>query len=403
MNLRALTMTTVSMQNLKRRPFRTGCLVLLVAMFAYVLFGGSMLAASLGNGMDSMAKRLGADALVVPAGYEQNVEGALLRGEPSTFYFNAAIADRVAGVEGVDEVSAQLFIASFSADCCSLPVQLIGFDPDTDFVIRPWLATQIRGNLADGEVMAGSSLNVDVGDVLTFFDREYRVAACLDRTGMGFDTSVFMNMTSARQAVSDYEKAGGRLAPPEGNSVSSLVLNVQRGYDVREVADNILKAYGEEGVDAVVTKNMLSSVSGGLGALLLFILILAAILWVLAIGVLVTVFSIALNERKREFGILRALGATRRKLVQIILCESALISLAGSAIGIVFACLTLFPFRTYIGISLERPYLQPPVEEVLALLAASLLISFATGPLASIYAAVKIGKSETYTMMREDE
>ena len=327
----------------------------------------------------------------------------MLRGEPSTFYFDGGLKDKIRSVTGVEKTSVQLFIASFSADCCSLPVQLIGFDPQTDFVIQPWLKAKIHGGIHDGEIVVGSSVNADAGDTLTFFCREYKVAARLDKTGMGFDSSVFMNTTTARKAVLDYVKMGGQSIPSDENSISSIVINAKSGYSVSDVANNILKAYGKGGIDVVVTKNIISSVSGGIRALLFFICILAAILWILSVCVLAIVFSITLSERKREFGMFRALGATRKKLVHIILCESALISLSGAVIGVFFACLLLFPFSTYIGASLNMPYLQPSVGIILIILVASLLISFAVGPIASVYSAIKIGTSETYTMLREEE
>lgn len=410
MNGKVLTTLVISTENLKRRPFRTACLILLIAMFSFVLFGGSILVISLENGIDSMAKRLGADILVVPNGYDQNIQGALLRGEPSSFYMDDKIIDRVARVNGVKEISPQLYIASLSADCCSLPTQLIGFDPQTDFAIYPWVTKRIHGDIHDGEIVIGKNVGAGVGDVLKFFNREYRVVARLDSTGMGFDTSIFMNMATARQAITDYKTKTMYTSPAlmdksslSINSVSSILVKVKSGYDVSDVASNIREVGRDKGIDTINSKNMISSISGNLNHMLFFICVLAIILLVLTVGVLAIVFMVALNERKREFSTLRVLGATRAKLIKIVLGESMIISLLGAAIGIAFVCLFLFPFTTYINISLKMPYLLPPCGITLILLFISLLISFTSGPIAAIYSAIKIGKSETYTLMREDE
>jgi putative ABC transport system permease protein len=63
----------------------------------------------------------------------------------------------------------------------------------------------------------------------------------------------------------------------------------------------------------------------------------------------------------------------------------------------------VFPFSAYIGSRLGLPYLQPSYGTIFIVAAMSLLMSFIIGPLASAYAAGKIGSSEIYTVMRENE
>ncbi len=357
---------------------------------------------SLKNGTDSMSKRLGADAMVVPAGYDREVQGALLRGEPSTVYMNNDVPGRVIAVDGVGEASPQLFVATFSADCCSLPIQLIGFEPETDFVIQPWLSKQITRELKDDEIVVGSSVNADAGDILTFFNRDYRVAARLDKTGMGFDTSAFMNMNAADWAVMDYIKMGGKSFPKAERSVSSVMIKVMPGFSTGSVAEGIRKALAKDGVDVVLTKSMINSVSNGLNLLTRLTVALSVLFWLLGTGVLGVIFSVVLNERKKEFGILRALGADRIKLAGIILCESSIISICGAIAGILLAGLLLLPFGAYFAIRLNSPFLQLPAGSVLTLAAVSLLFSAAVGPVSSAYSAVKIGTTEIYDIMRED-
>ncbi|OCG24874.1 hypothetical protein A9G22_03320 [Gilliamella sp. App2-1] len=46
-------------------------------------------------GISGMANRLGADSLIVPYGYEKNMEVVLLRGEPSSFYVKVDLIDKI--------------------------------------------------------------------------------------------------------------------------------------------------------------------------------------------------------------------------------------------------------------------------------------------------------------------
>ena len=82
-------------ENLKRKPFRTGALLAVVTILALTFFGGTMLTMNLNTGMTSMEKRLGADLMVVPQNTAQKAEALLTSGNPSTFYFTKDIADEV--------------------------------------------------------------------------------------------------------------------------------------------------------------------------------------------------------------------------------------------------------------------------------------------------------------------
>lgn len=403
MNKKPLTVSTIAANNLKRKPFRSISLIFLVSIFAFTLFGGTILAKSLEGGMNSLSKRLGADILVVPYGYEANIQSALLRGEPSTFYFNERIVGKIAAIEGVSLISPQLYLATLNAACCIYPIQLIGFDPKTDFIIQPWLSYSLDHPLADGEILVGSNISAEAGQKLKFYDRNFLVTARLEKTGMGFDTSVFMNFSTAKKLAKESERIQSHPVAEDDNLISSVMVKIENGYDVKDVANSILQAYAKEGVAVVVSKNMLNDISVSLNGLSMYIYILAGILWFLAIVVLIIVFSVSFNERKKEFGIFRVLGAPRSKLVKLLLCESIFISLLGTIAGTIVASLIVFPFSTYISSLLGLPYLQPSYGIILLFGLLSFLISLTVGPLASISVAIKIGKSETYTTMRENE
>jgi putative ABC transport system permease protein len=345
---------------------------------------------------------MGADILAVPYGYEADIESALLRGEPSTFYFDAGMAEKISGVDGVEDVSPQLYIATLNASCCAYPIQLIGFDPETDFAIQPWVSEALKSPLADGEIVIGNSLKAEAGQKLKFFNRAFKIAARLEKTGMGFDTSAFMNLNTAKQVARESERSQAHPVAKNADLISSVMVKIEGGYTSKDVANNILQTYAKEGVHVVVAKNMLSDISDSMQRLSIYIYMLAGFLWVLAVGVLIIVFSVTLNARKREFSIYRVLGAPKSKLVKLILCESAYISLFGAVIGIIAAALIIFPFSTYIVSLLGLPYLQPAYSVLVVVAVTSFLLSFGVGPLASVYAAIKIGKSEIYTAMRED-
>ena len=126
-------------RNLSRRPVRTAALILLAAFLSFSVFAGSMIVLSLQNGLESYESRLGADIVVVPyeARSHGTLESILLQGIPGYFYMDETYLDQVRAISGVESASPQFYLASASAGCCSVAVQIIGFDPDTDFSIQP--------------------------------------------------------------------------------------------------------------------------------------------------------------------------------------------------------------------------------------------------------------------------
>jgi putative ABC transport system permease protein len=378
--------------------------VVLVAVLSFVLFGGSILAYGLAKGADNLSKRLGADIMIVPSGYESAVTGILLRSEPSAFYIDSEWLEKISSVDGVASASPQLFVSSLSAGCCSVAVQLVGFDPKTDFIIGPWIGTSLQGSVYGTNIVVGNAINAEVGGKLKFFEREYTVAARLDRTGMGFDASVFMTIDAARQAAGDYVRLGGQF-PARADSISSIFLRVLEGYAVEDVMKNIQKkyGYGGSGIALVPTRRFVDNVASGLNALIFFIVALESIIWIMAALVLAIVFSLTVGERKKEFGIMRSIGATKTKLTALILVESSIISFYGGVIGTFFAGLTMLPFRIYIGSVLKMPYVQAPVYMLVLICSASLLLSFAVGPAASLIPSIKAGRSDAYSVIRWGE
>jgi putative ABC transport system permease protein len=405
---RRLSLLGLVRANMLRRPARTLSLAGVVALLAFVLIGGSLLTGSLSNGASTLAARLGADALIVPAGYEYDMEGVLLRGEPSSFYIEGELAQRLARIEGIEQASPQLFIATFASDHCSFPVQMIGYDPQTDFVISPWLLRSLPAGLSDGEVVVGSNIDGDIGDTLLFFGRDYLVAGKLEATGTGFDTSVFVNLVTAYVALDDYVALGGIMNVPtpvegEAGAVSSIAVRIEPGYDRASFTRSIRAGFRDEGVGVVLTQRILGSVTGGLDVLLGITAVLIALLWLLATGVLALLFSVTLGERRREFGVYRALGATRRRLALIVLAESVLVSLAGALVGAAVLCLVYFSFSPLIGISVEMPYLQPAPRTIALLLGAGVLAATVTGPLAALLSAARIGRQATAAILKAGE
>ncbi len=400
---KTLTSSKISYLNLKRKPFRTFTLILVVAILSFVLFGGSILSFSMKRGLSSVEERLGADLIVVPLGHEQEQESILLTGEPSYFYFNREIVNKLKEADGIKELSTQFYLTSLSAACCSFPVQIIGFDPETDFSIQPWIRETVGGNLESGALIVGSDILIENGKHIKLFDKEYLVDARLDETGTGLDQSVFATMETIKDIYGHAKEKGLYFLEETdpSTSISSVLIKVKEGYNVDEVATNIRR--GTDGIQIVKTKTLVTNISKSLNHFITSFYVFAGAFLIVTLVVLTAIFSASANERKKEFALLRIMGAAKEKLISILFWESLYISVIGSAIGIILAALLVFPFNTYIGDNIGLPYMQISPIWILTILIGTLLVAVGISIVASVYCTVKISRVDTYLTLREGE
>jgi putative ABC transport system permease protein len=182
--------------------------------------------------------------------------------------------------------------------------------------------------------------------------------------------------------------------------VSSVLINVADGYSVEEVMNDINIHVRK--AEAVRTQNMISSVSDGLTNIAGIITLLIAAIWVLALVILVLAFAMIGNERKKEFAILRGMGASRKELSVIITKEALYVSLLGSVIGALLAAVSIALFADLIRSSLELPFLTPGALGSAGLWALSVAASVVAGILTSMRCVRKVSRVDTALILRGD-
>jgi putative ABC transport system permease protein len=78
-------------------------------------------------------------------------------------------------------------------------VQLIAYNPATDFVVQPWIAEKRSDAVGDGQVVVGSRILLRPNGTIKLFNHEYPVAAQLSSSASGLDISIFMTMNTMKQ------------------------------------------------------------------------------------------------------------------------------------------------------------------------------------------------------------
>ncbi len=403
MNKTIINSRLVPLYNIQRKPLRAAGLIVLVALIAFIVFGGTIITLSLKNGLNVASSRFGADLVIVPEGQESNEEAILLQGTPNLFYFGKSNVDKIKDVEGIEQITTQYFLTSASAGCCDVPIQIIGFDADTDFAITPWINRVYNKKLEQGDVVIGSNVQVSDSKKIKFYNHEYNIAATLERTGTGLDDSVFTVPETLKDIAEASKEQGYNFAEEfdVDGKTSTILIKVKDGYNIEKVKRQIEEKV--TGVSIVSKQGVVANLSGSLVSFSNILYIFIGLFLVLGIVTLEIAFSLIANSRRKEYGILRVIGYTKTKLAALMLKESIIVSLIGAVIGIITSSLFTYAFRLAIQNKVGVPYVSPSIGQLAIILLISLAITLIIGPLSAAYGAWKITKEEPAHLIKVQE
>jgi putative ABC transport system permease protein len=354
------------------------------------------------NSLDLAIDRLGADILVVPQGTESKVETALLMSTPVDVWMPDSVPEEIAKIKGVKVVSPQLYLSSLhGASCCSVSdMFLVAYDPATDFTVAPWVQKKTGGGLRLGEAVGGTHVFVPEGeDNIKIYGYFLTLKANLEPTGTGLDQTMFVTFDTAE----DIARLSATLAveplviPPK--SISAALVRVEPGTDAHEVAVEIYKQVA--GVTPIESLNMFQAYREQMNGLLHSNLIIMGITWGLSLALMGLIFSMAANERRRELGVLRAMGATRNFVLKSLLIEAGMLALTGGAVGVSLTIAIVVLFRTRIILSLNLPFLFPSLLSLSAQVVGGLALALVSVTLAALIPAWRISFADPSNAMRE--
>lgn len=242
----------------------------------------------------------------------------------------------------------------------------------------------LGNNLIDG-TKNGFGRDIKVGDVLVINGKNFKVQGILEKKGSFlYDNAIFMNEVDMKDLLG------------YGNDVDLIAVKVIDKSLINQTTDNIEKLMrqrrnvkvGQEDFTVSTPAALLSSVNSVINGVQVFIIIIASIsILVGAIGISNTMTTSVL-ERKREIGIMKAIGARNEQIFYQFLIESGLLGLVGGVIGILLGTgigyIGTLALNTFLGSST-----QPQISWLLlfSVVAGSFLIGVVSGLIPALRAA----------------
>lgn len=273
------------------------------------------------------------------------------------------------------------------------------------------LETEVGRLLKDGDgnrVMLGYNFYADnvglekaikVGDKVSIqgeagIKREYEVIGITKKTGSFiFDNIVYMNEKPLENLMGygdDVDLVAVHVKDEElmDKAKEDIEKLLRRRRDVKE---------GEEDFEVSTPEAMMDTVNTILGGVQAFIVIIASIsILVGAIGIVNTMTTSVL-ERRKEIGIMKAIGARNSNVFMQFLVESGLMGLIGGAVGVIIGMaigwVGTVGINSFIGAEI-----MPQVNWGLIIF--SLVGSFGVGAVAGIAPAMQAAKQNPVEALR---
>ncbi len=381
---------TLASRYLSGRKLRTFLTTLAVVFGVLVIFGMNTI-------MPTMLNALQVNV--------QSAEGTVdfsvthISGEP----FPETVVDKLQGVDGVRVYSASLtrtinIPADFFDQDAGKPdtvtaLSLVGINPETARSVRAFALVAGRYLEAEDTTSAiisrtlADTLKVDVGDTFRIPSvdgtTELTVVGILPAQLTPGNETVWVNLPAAQLMTN---------APGKVNTIDINTETMAMEERRAEVQKNIESVLGNQyhvgtlfsGTEMFSSLELAQTMFNVFGMLALF----------MGGFIIFNTFRTIIAERRRDIGLLRALGANRRTIIGIILAEGLLQGILGTAVGLLLGYLLGWgamrvaePFMSrFVNLSLGMPVISP------TLLFGSILLGIGVTVVAGLFPALNASK-----------
>lgn len=316
----------------RRGRFAFTLLGITIGIASFVTF--LSLGGSLKKEIRREAAALGANLVVTPKGSCAYEQVSILTGEQLPTNITM---EEVAKVRGIAGITALPFLTEKTA-IGNRPVPVVGVLPVEMKAFRQWKVQ--RGSYFDNAtaVVAGAAAaeryGLAPGSPVTIRGERFTVSGVLAETGSRDDLTLFLPLQEAQRVF----KAG--------EHVSYIAVRVEELAKAEYYATRIRETVN---LGVVSDRQMLNSVLSIVGSVNITLQMIAAVAVLAAAFGIINTMMTATYERKREIGILQALGARRGTIFTIFLLESGFYGLLGGIAGVTTGMLVSVAAAPYIS------------------------------------------------------
>ena len=307
--------------NLLRRKGRfvftlLGITIGMAAFVALLSLGGNMR-----NEITRQATSLGADLIITPNNWCAFDQISILTGESLPDSLQHGVLEKVTSINGITAIP---FLTQGTAVQNS-PVMVIGILPEETMSFKAWDISEgaYFSSQEENAILLGSSIansfDLNVNDMLTIRGETFPIIGILRETGSNDDTAMYLPLSVVQEIYGS-----------EGY-ISYIAARVDDITNIESYTASIVDVVN---VSVTTDQQLLSTVLSIIGSVNVTLQLIAGVALIAAAFGIVNTMMTAIYERRREIGILRAIGSKSGDIFKIFILESGIYGLLGGVIGV---------------------------------------------------------------------
>ncbi|MBE0636873.1 ABC transporter permease [Candidatus Bipolaricaulota bacterium] len=371
-------MSWIIFANARKRKARVLMTVLGIAIGVATLFALLSLSAGIEKALDREIGGMGAHILLLPEGCPYELTLALMQGSDA---FEHIPAELLAEIQAVDNVDLAVPVVVGKAKVNGQLTSIYGTTSQI-LKVRQWGIDAFEGVILGSDV--AEKLGLSVGDPITislYSTVEAHVSQVLETTHGRDDTFVFVAMDVAQQVLGLVDRFSAILI-----RTTIVTESTRTQYTLGRMSD----------IQAVPPSDIFERLMELFASIKQTLILITGIAIVAGVMTTMNTMTMAVFERKKEIGILQALGSTKLNVFKLFVTESLLLSLVGGVVGLIAGYIaTLFLPKTS-GFGLEATPQFEPIYVVICLVVAVIV-----GVASSLYPAMSAARTQPIKTLRE--
>ena len=341
-----MNILTIPLRNIRRKPSKTMLLLLVFSLGVMSIVALYQVSEVVGLSLEKKLTSFGANIVISPATEKLNVSyGGFQMGEMFFEIEDLPEEDTVTAIRAIElreRISAVAPKLVTMAKINNTAVALVGVRWQQELGIKSYWATD--GSFPDhsDQILVGRRAAVDLelstGDKVSLLGEEFTISGILFETGTDDDTVVLMDLSKLQTLVN-------RPGATSFIEVAALCAGCPIGDIVNQLREQLPNA------DVKALQNIVNQRMASVHFVQKLALIISLVILVTASAMVGLSMLSAVNERKKDIGILRSLGYGKGNIFFIICLEAGLIGVLSGTIGYLTGYLASFKVLGFLSLA----------------------------------------------------
>jgi putative ABC transport system permease protein len=374
-----MNILTIPLSNIRRKPTKITLLVLVFSLGVMSIVALHQVSLVVGESLEKKLISYGANIIVSPRAESLSVSyGGFHMGD---MLYNVDDLKEKATVSSIKSIGMRDRLSVVAPKLVGTvkigetPVAVVGVRWMEELGIKSYWAINGEVPQQEDQILLGAGaaakLSVSTGDTLAISGRQYHVSGVLKETGGDDDRVVFMELTTLQNLINK----------PDGVSFVEVAA-LCSGCPIEDIVAQI--RVNLPGADIKALQNIVDQRMESVHFVRNLALFISIVILITAAAMVALSMLSAVNERKKDIGILRSLGYAKLQVFTIFCVEAGLIGMISGVVGYLAGYGVSFKTLAMLGLAGDFE----PVFSVIGLLATSLVFGGVT-VLAALYPAWK--------------